>query len=106
MYVLARRVPKGRVTTYGAISRALCGSSRASRAVGQALHCNPRPFFSGATPLDNGDSVPCHRVVRSDGNIGGYAGGSRKKREILQREGVSVVSGRINFREFGFSFKK
>jgi len=102
VYVLTRRIPRGRVATYGAISRALCGSLRASRAVGQALHRNPSPFFGKSSP--SRDRVPCHRVVRSDGGLGGYAGGFRKKRELLREEGVRIVSDRVDLREFYFSF--
>ncbi len=69
-------VPIGRVTTYKALGDSIgCGSYRA---VGQALHSNPVMLL-----------VPCHRVVRSDATIGGYAYGTELKRAILEKEGVA-----------------
>jgi len=70
------RIPRGRVATYGMIARAL-GSPGATRAVGRACAGNPIPLL-----------VPCHRVVRSDGILGGYAGGAALKRLLLEWEGV------------------
>lgn len=74
----ARRVPRGQVATYGEIARRI-GKPKASRAVGQALRRNPVPIV-----------VPCHRVVNSDGTLGGYGGklGGRRKIELLRLEGV------------------
>ena len=80
VYTLLLSVPAGRVTTYGALARALgCGSSRA---VGQALRHNP------FAPL-----VPCHRVIAAAGRIGGFAGARRgpdieRKLALLRAEGV------------------
>jgi O-6-methylguanine DNA methyltransferase len=71
-------IPQGSVVTYSDISFAI-GSPKASRAVGNALNKNP---FS--TPA--GGNIPCHRVICSSGNIGGYAFGSKKKQEILKEE--------------------
>ncbi len=84
VFSLCATVPKGKVTTYKEIALAL--NTRAYRAVGQALKSNPVPV-----------KVPCHRVVRSDGTLGGYCGvmNSRKKASLLRSEGVEVVSGRI-----------
>src|SRR5271169_1872753 len=80
VYELTSQIPKGRVSTYGAIARAL-NSSGGSRAVGQILKRNPTPIV-----------VPCHRVVKSDGGIGGYGGaeGFPKKIKLLRSEGVEV----------------
>ena len=72
------RVPRGRVTTYGALAAHL-GRPGASRAVGNALANNPFPII-----------VPCHRAVRSDGSLGGYQGGLAMKRALLLNEGVEV----------------
>jgi methylated-DNA-[protein]-cysteine S-methyltransferase len=80
VYDVVQRIPAGRVMTYAALARVLgCGSAQA---VGQALKRNP---FA--------PEVPCHRVIRADGTIGGYAGKTdgprlRKKRSLLQWEGV------------------
>ena len=80
---VVRRVPRGRVTTYQELARAV-GTPQAARAVGNALHKNP------CAP-----AVPCHRVVKSDGALGGYGGGSPKKIALLSHEGVQVRVGRV-----------
>jgi methylated-DNA-[protein]-cysteine S-methyltransferase len=80
---LLSRIPRGRVTTYGAIARQL-KKPGAARAVGNA--CNANPYAP---------RVPCHRVVASDGRIGGYAKGTRKKIELLEKEGIRVQNGKI-----------
>jgi len=76
-------IPKGKVGTYGDIAKAL-GNPRSSRQVGRFLHLNP-----------HAPKVPCHRVVQSDGRLGGYAKGVRKKIETLQKEGISIENRRI-----------
>lgn len=86
VYAELRKVPRGTVTTYGALARQL-GTS--PRAVGQALRRNP---FA--------PRVPCHRVVASDGSIGGFAGARegasiRKKERLLKAEGVRIEKGRV-----------
>lgn len=81
-YQLLQRVPEGQVTTYKELAHAL--GTRAYRAVGQAMNQNPRLI-----------EVPCHRVVCSNGEIGGYALGVQKKIELLQKEGVVVKSNRL-----------
>jgi len=89
VYRLCRRVPKGKVTTYKEIGDAIGTSGMVYRAVGVALKCNP------FAPV-----VPCHRVVASDGRIGGFHGKTAgpmitKKILLLQSEGVLVEKGRI-----------
>lgn len=85
VYRLTSQIPKRRVSTYGAIARAL-GRPAASRAVGRILHVNPTPI-----------RVPCHRVVHADGRLGGYggSGGTSKKVELLNKEGVLLLEGRV-----------
>ncbi len=82
VWKLCSKVPKGRVTTYKEIAKAM--NSEAYRAVGNALNKNP---YS--------PKVPCHRVVNSDGRIGGFAHGTRKKIKMLKKENVFVVNGKI-----------
>ncbi len=77
-YALVQQIPRGRVSTYGKLAEAL-GDKRASRAVGKMLNENPRPIL-----------VPCHRVVMSDGRIGGFGMGIEKKRELLADEDVYI----------------
>jgi methylated-DNA-[protein]-cysteine S-methyltransferase len=83
VYTLTQRIPAGKVTTYKEIAQAL--GTKAYRAVGQTLRCNPYA-----------PTVPCHRVVASNGNLNGFNGSheqkelNRKKR-LLKREGVAVT---------------
>jgi AraC family transcriptional regulator of adaptative response/methylated-DNA-[protein]-cysteine methyltransferase len=69
-----RRIPLGETRSYGEIARAL-GQPHAQRAVGHACATNPVPLL-----------VPCHRVVRGDGDLGGYRLGPERKRRLLERE--------------------
>ena len=69
------RIPKGRVRTYGELARVV-GKPGAARAVGQVMARNPVPLL-----------IPCHRVVRSGGCLGGFGGGRRWKEYLLAREG-------------------
>lgn len=90
---LMKRIPRGKVTTYKELAKAL--NSKAYRAVGNA--CNKNPY----APV-----VPCHRVVKSDGRVGGFASGARKKIQMLKREGVQVRNDKIvNFEQVLFKFK-
>lgn len=78
VWSLIERIPKGRVTTYKIIAEKL--GTRAYRAVGNACNRNP-----------NAPEVPCHRVINSDGKIGGYVYGVKKKIELLRNENVNVT---------------
>lgn len=83
VYRAVKKIPRGRVSTYGLIALA-AGRPKASRAVGNVLRKNPYL-----------PAVPCHRVVRSDGRVGGYAQGGRAKVKLLRRENVIIRRGRI-----------
>jgi len=74
VYRVVSKIPKGQVRSYKWVAEKI-GSPKASRAVGNALNKNP---YIGI--------VPCHRVIRSDGSIGGFALGVKKKREFLESE--------------------
>ena len=74
------KIPRGKVATYSGIA-AKIGAPLAARAVGTALANNPFPLV-----------IPCHRVVRADGTLGGFGGGSNMKRELLVKEGVAFDS--------------
>src|SRR2546427_2613388 len=78
---VVRRIPPGRVATYGDIAR-LAGRPRAARAVGNIMR--------GCTR----DDVPCHRVIAAGGRLGGYGGYEVLKRSLLLAEGISVAGGR------------
>ena len=82
VYVICKKVPKGKVTTYKAIADAL--GVKAYRAVGAVLHINPY------API-----VPCHRVVMSDGHLGGFARGQKRKIELLKKEGIQIKEGKV-----------
>lgn len=78
------RIPRGWVSTYGRIAKHI-GSTDAARAVGRALATNPFPLV-----------IPCHRAVRSNGELGGYQGGEEMKKRLLKMEGIRfTVSGRV-----------
>jgi len=77
VYRAIRRIPTGQVRSYEWVARRI-GRPLAARAVGNALRRNP---FA--------PRIPCHRVVRSDGQLGGYARGPSRKRRLLAREGAA-----------------
>ena len=81
-YELLKKVPKGKVTTYKDLAHAL--HTKAYRAVGTAMNKNPH------API-----VPCHRVVNSDGRVGQFAHGTKKKIEMLKKERIKVEKGKI-----------
>ena len=83
VYGLVSSIPAGKVTTYGQIATSL-GNSRAARGIGKILNKNPLPIV-----------VPCHRVVCSDGSVGGYMYGRERKISLLKSEGVPIVDGQI-----------
>ncbi len=76
VYDVVSRIPRGKTMTYAEVARR-AGNPRAYRAVGNIMHRNP-----------DTKRVPCHRVVRSDGDTGGYARGRARKVAILRREGA------------------
>ncbi len=91
VYKLLCKIPRGRVTTYGAIARRL-GGKRYSRAVGTAVAKNPFPLI-----------VPCHRVVPVSGKVGNYGMGGREpstgtymKRRLLELEGVKFQNQKVS----------
>jgi len=75
VYNIVRRIPAGTTMTYAEVARH-AGNPRAVRAVGNILNKN------------RDANVPCHRVIRSDGKMGGYNRGSSQKKNLLQQEGV------------------
>lgn len=91
---LVSKVPKGKVTTYKELARAL-GRPRAWRAVANALAKNPSPV-----------KIPCHRVIRSDGKVGGYKLGGKRKAELLLGEGVAIKRGKVDIKKFFIKLSK
>ena len=75
---LTKKIPQGKVATYGLLAK-LLGDVSLSRAVGNALHINPFPIV-----------IPCHRVVKSNGHVGGFAKGVDAKVKLLKEEKVVI----------------
>ena len=84
VYTLTSQIPQGKVSTYGAIARKL---NTSPRAVGNALAKNP------FAPI-----VPCHRVIKSNGEIGGFMGAieNTAKVALLTQEGIIIENDRVN----------
>jgi methylated-DNA-[protein]-cysteine S-methyltransferase len=83
VYKKLLEVPQGMVTTYGELAKAV-GLNNGQRVIGRIMNQNPYPVI-----------VPCHRVIQSDGKIGGYAWGKKIKINILSKEGVKIKDGKI-----------
>ena len=81
-YELLSQIPKGKISTYKQIAKIL--NTKAYRAVGNAMANNPKPII-----------VPCHRIIKSNGLISGYALGTKKKISLLENEGIIIKEGRI-----------
>jgi O-6-methylguanine DNA methyltransferase len=94
VYKLTAKIPHGQVSTYGNVASAL-GQPGAARAVGNALNKNPYA-----------PQVPCHRVIRSNGEVGGFAHGPAKKIVMLKKEGVVTNKGKISLAKYLYEFKK
>lgn len=91
-YELLRKVPKGKVVTYKSLAEAM--GTKAYRAVGNAMNKNPYA-----------PEVPCHRVVKTDGSLGGFASGPQKKKEMLTQEGVVIREGVIDLTRYAHRFR-
>ncbi|MEX0640119.1 MAG: MGMT family protein [Nitrosopumilaceae archaeon] len=83
VYKKLTKVPEGNVTTYSELAKAV-GLKNGQRAIGQIMKKNPFPVI-----------IPCHRVVKSDGKIGGYAYGVKVKINMLKKEGIKIQDGKI-----------
>ncbi len=83
VFEVVKRIPKGSVMTYKDVAIAI-GNPSAARAVGNALNKNKELI-----------KIPCHRVVKSDHGVGGYTGGTKKKIELLKKEGVKIEKGKL-----------
>ena len=83
IYKKLLEVPKGQITTYGELSKAV-GLINGQRYIGKIMNKNPYPVI-----------IPCHRVVMSNGKIGGYAYGEHVKTKLLNDEGIQIKNGKI-----------
>ena len=89
VFETAKKIPKGRVSTYKEIARVI-GAPKGVRWVGYVLNKNSDP------------EIPCHRVVMADGRIGGYNKGTAKKAMLLEKEGVIIENGKIDIKRCKF----
>jgi len=93
VYKKLLQIPSGYVITYKELANAV-GLHNGQRLIGRIMKNNPFPVI-----------VPCHRVVRSDGNIGGYAFGENIKKNMLQNEGIETFENKIiNFEKKKYKF--
>jgi len=86
IYEIVKKIPKGKILTYKKVSE-LAGFPRAWRAVGNVLSKNRNL------------KIPCHRVIKSNGKIGGFNLGIKKKIALLMREGVKIENKRVIFQD-------
>ena len=90
IYEVVKKIPKGKVATYGQVAD-LAGDKRMARSVGHALHKNPDP-----------DNIPCFRVVNAKGELAGeFAfGGAGEQAKLLEADGIEVTDGRVNLEKY------
>ncbi len=92
VYVLCKKIPKGKVSSYKEIAHAM--KSKGYRAVGNALNKNPYA-----------PNVPCHRIVNSKGYLHGFASGLKNKRILLEKEGIKIKNNKvIDFEKVFYKF--
>ncbi len=87
VYEVVKKIPKGKVLTYKKVAKS-AGNPRAFRAVGNILNKS----------ASRRTKIPCHRVTKSDGKIGGYREGTKKKIYLLKKEGIIIKYGKITSR--------
>ena len=92
VYGFLRKVPKGKVTTYRELGKA---AGVHPRVVGILMRKNKDPV-----------NIPCYRVVRSDGSLGGYSAkeGVKKKTELLKKDGIKIENGKIDLKKHLYKF--
>lgn len=90
-YDACKLIPKGKVSTYKAIANYL--GTAAYRAVGTAMKNN------------RDKTTPCHRVINSDGFVGGYNGLIGNKIKALEKEGVIIKEGYVDLEKYGFNYR-
>lgn len=77
VYQIVRKIPRGKVLSYKQVAERL-GNKNLARAVGNALNKN------------KDRKVPCHRIIRNNGEVGGYNRGKNEKKKILEKEGIKI----------------
>ncbi|MEX0932963.1 MAG: MGMT family protein [Candidatus Pacearchaeota archaeon] len=99
VYNILKKVPKGKVTTYGDLAKALNFKPLTSRAIGTAMNKNPHPGT-------HKNQVPCHRVIKYSGEVGGFAHGTKRKIKMLKSEDIKINKNKIDLVKYRFNFKK
>lgn len=91
IYEAVKKIPKGKVATYGQIAE-LAGDRKMARAVGNALHRNPEP-----------DQIPCYRVVNAKGELADefVFGGAGVQARLLEADGIEVADGKVDLKKYG-----
>ena len=116
IYGIVRKIPRGKVMTYGQVAAAL-GDARLARVVGNTMHKNPVPFFELAEQIGfnctdqnqagvkDFEPVPCHRVVNATGKMGANfgLGGPAVQAKMLEAEGVEVRGGKVDLKTYGIN---
>lgn len=94
-HYLLKKIPKNKVTTYKELSRAL--NTKAYRAIGQILKKNHFP-----------ETIPCYKVIKSNGELGGYFGSSlkniKKKINLLKKDHINIRNNKVNLKEYLYRF--
>ncbi len=88
VFEMAKKIPRGRVSTYKAMAKRL--DCRAYRAVGNALNKN------------KSKDIPCHRIINSNGSIGGFNQGSQEKIKLLRKEGIEIRNKKADLAKYLF----
>ena len=91
VFKVVQKIPKGKISTYKEIAKAI-NKPRAYRAVGNVLNKNKSKF------------IPCHRIIKSNGSLGGFNKGQKEKIKKLTKEGIKIEKGKINLEKYLFKF--
>ena len=108
VYNIVKKIPSGKVSTYGNIAKAL--NTKAYRAVGSAMNKNPYAFsltqskggLGGLGSVSEKNKVPCHRVINSNGNLGGFATGLKNKIKLLKSERIEIKNNKIDLKKYEY----
>lgn len=87
---LLKKIPKGKVTTYGILAKKLRMNPQA---VGKLLSKNTMP-----------EKIPCYKVIMSDGRVGGYSGGLKRKTLLLRKDRIEIKNGKIDLKKYCHDF--
>jgi len=94
VFLVIKNIPRGKVCTYAGVAKAL-GKPRAVRAIGNILKKNKQLII-----------VPCHRVIKSNGEAGGYVKGNKSKKQLLKKEGIIIKNNKIDLNNYFIELNK